>query len=338
MISVIIVGYNSEKYLNDCLASIYTSTIKKFRVIFVDNNSNDDSVKFIQENFKEVIIIKSKENNGFAKGNNIGIQKAIELGSEYVFLINPDTIIDPNCIEILLNKSDPNTVLQPLILLHENGEKTNLINTSGGVLHYLGFSYCSDYRKNKNDVTEKDIAIASGAAVLVPTNILNKIGLFDELFFMYHEDVDLFWRARMYGYNIRLIPDALIWHKYSFSRNKDKMFYTERNRLLFLFKNFSLRYLLLILPIFVFNEIFILIYALLTGWLGYKIKSYISLIRLLPKEFEKRKQNKLVSNKSERKNKKFISSEISFSEFAIFLIQPYNYAINFYWKLIYSFI
>ena len=259
MISIIIVGYNSLKYLDDCLSSLFESSYKNFEVIFVDNNSKDSSMSFIKKAFSTVEIIESKKNLGFAGGNNLGIKKALKNKSEYIFLLNPDTIIDKDCLEKLINKADDRTILQPLILLHENSKKTNLINTTGGYLNFLGFSYCSDYRLDKKMAKEKDIAIASGAAVFIPAEILRKIGLFDESFFMYHEDVDLFWRARLFGHNIKLLPNALVWHKYSFSKNNKKIFYVERNRLLFLYKNFELKYWILILPIFIFNEIIVVL-------------------------------------------------------------------------------
>jgi GT2 family glycosyltransferase len=278
-------------------------------------------------------VIKNK-NTGFAGGNNVGIRRAFELGCDYVFLLNPDTTIHKNCLEKLVAKADQQTILQPLILLNIDGQNTDLINTTGGHLNFLGFSYCSDYKKNKSTAREKDIAIASGAAVLIPTNILKKIGLFDENFFMYHEDVDLFYRARLFGFNIRLIPDSLLWHKYSFSRNSNKMFYTDRNRLLFLYKNFSLKYLVLILPISIINEILMILYSLISGWFFQKIRAYFSALALLGPSSTRRKTNLPQIRKRERTLKQFIGPEISFSEVANSFLTFYNLITKIYWYLI----
>lgn len=335
MISIIIVGYNSRKYLQECFESIFLSTYKKFRVIFVDNNSTDDSVKYLRGSFPAVKVIESKENLGFAAGNNVGIKKAIEEGTDFIFLLNPDTIIDKDCLDNLVRKTTPDTVLQPLILLNENDKNTNLINTTGGHLNFLGFSYCSDYKKDRTTAIEKDIAIASGAAVLIPKEILQKIGLFDESFFMYHEDVDLFWRARLSGYNIRLIPDSIVWHKYSFSKNKKKLFYADRNRMLFLYKNFSIKYRMLILPAFVINEIWMLLYSLLSGWFLPKIQTYFSFVKLSLIEHKECQTTMRTVTVKEHDLKQFIKPELSFSELNNPLFTPYNFILKLYWRIIY---
>jgi len=333
MISIVIVGYNSKADLKDCLPSVFASSYKNFKIIFVDNGSQDKSLEFVKKNFPKVITIRNV-NSGYAGGNNIGIKKALELKSDHVFLLNPDTIIDDNCLYELMKKADKNTILQPLVLLNTNGKNTDLINTTGGYLNFLGFSYCSDYKENKSKALEKDIATASGVAVLIPINILKKIGLFDESFFMYLEDVDLFWRARLFGFNIRLVPNSLVWHKYSFSKNRDKMFYANRNRLLFLYKNFSAKYLILTLPMAIINEILLVLYSLINCWFWQKIKVYFSVLTLLKSSSVQRKINLPHIKKQERKLKRFIGPEISFSEVENPLFAPYNLILNAWWSII----
>lgn len=328
MISIIIVGYNSKKYLDECLSSIFASTFKKFEVIFVDNCSKDGSVNYIKNNFPNVSVIENATNSGFTGGNNIGIQRAIENGSDYVFILNPDTVIDKNCLEILAKNADNKTIAQPLILLHENGEKTDLINTTGNYLNFLGISYCNNYRKPSSVAIDQDIPLASGAAALIPINAIKKAGMFDESFFMYHEDVDLFWRMRMAGYNIGLITSALVWHKYSFSKNKNKLFYVERNRIKFLLKNFNPWYWILIFPIFVVNEFLILIYSLKDGWFKLKIKSLIDAFKLTH-SYKKSSPGNL------SKIKRYLGYNLSFAEAKNILFVPYSWLLFLYFKLIY---
>lgn len=337
MISIIIVGYNSEKDLDECLSSVFASSYKNFRVIFVDNNSADNSITLIKNRFPKVEIIVNTENSGFAGGNNIGIKKAISDKSEYIMLLNPDTIIDRDCLKNLTDKASKDTILQPLILLTLDGKNTNLINTTGGHLNFLGFSYCSDYKKERRTAKEKDIAIASGAAVLMPTNILEEIGMFDESFFMYHEDVDLFWRARLAGFNIRLIPDSVVWHKYSFSKNKKKMFYADRNRLIFLHKNFSLKYRMLVSPAFLINEILMFLYSLLSGWPKEKVSAWGSAIKniCIGNYKKKTSREQLVEEKT---LKVFISPKIEFGEFPNPLFKIYNIFLIAWWHLIFVFV
>lgn len=338
-IGIIIVGYNSLKYLPECLGSIFDSSYKEFKVYFVDNKSSDDSLGYIRKNWKEVEIISLKENFGFAKANNVGVQKAINDGCEYIFLLNPDIVIEKNCLELLYKSRKNNTILQPLILLHGNGEKTDSINTSGNVLHYLGISYVGNYRKNYKQINlEKDIVVASGAAMFIPAKIINKIGLFDEDFFMYHEDVDFSWRARMVGYQINLLPEAIVWHKYTFSKNKSKYYLVERNRLMFLFKNFTVKYLLLLTPIFILNELLMLFYSVVYGWSGLKIKGYIDIVNNRRNLFTKRKKLLTIRVIREKQLKSYLQPNISFSEVNNFLFIPYNLLLNLYWLLIKGFI
>ncbi len=329
MIAVIIVGYNNKKDLEDCLKSIAQSTYKKYKIIYVDNGSVDGSAEYVKKFHRGVVVIKNK-NTGYAGGNNIGVRYALgALKSDYIFILNPDTVVEKNCFKTLLKHRDKRTILQPLILLNKNGRTTQLINTAGNYLNFLGFSYCGMYRKRASQAESSDVVVASGADVLVPTSVFKKVGYFDESFFMYHEDVDFFWRARRAGFNIRLVANAFVWHKYSFSKNKNKMFYAERNRLLFLYKNFSLKYRLLILPITAVNELAMLFYALFNGWLTKKIRSYTSAFAIILKRANKRKLPYKESNL-----KKFLSAPLQFSEINSILFRPYNVLLKTYWRLI----
>lgn len=336
MISIIIVGYNSQKYLGSCLKSVFASSYENFRVILVDNNSSDDSVEFVKKSFQDVVIIKNEDNFGFAKANNIGIEAALKMGTDYVLILNPDTMLDEKCLEILVGKAKNKTILQPLILLSQDGKKTDLVNTNGNYLNFLGFSYCNSYKVKKDTVSAGNVTLGSGAGSFIPAQALRD-NLFDEDFFMYHEDVDLFWRLRLAGYEIILVPQALIWHDYSFSRNKKKMFYAERNRLLFLFKNFSTKYLILILPLLLVNEILMIIFSLISGWLPFKLESYVSFFKLLPKKL---RDKRLIKHKlTERELKKYLGAQIHYQEVSFdFIFLPYNAILLLYWYVIYFFI
>lgn len=334
MISIIIVGYNSKKHIDDCLTSIYKSTLQKFRVIFVDNNSSDRSIEYLKKNFPDVVAIESQKNLGFAGGNNLGIKKALELKTDYIFLLNPDTMVDEKCLEKLKTAAKENAIVQPLILLAEKSSKTNLINTSGSYLNFLGISYCNDYKKDADTIKNMEITTASGAASFIPVEVFQKIGYFDECFFMYHEDVDFFWRARMAGFNIKLVTEARVWHKYTFSKGKNKFFHIERNRLMFLFKNFSIKYLLLILPALIINEILMILYSIMGLWFFEKIRSYFSLVQMLPVELRKRKETLKYKATKEKVLKNFLKPSISFSETNNPLFVPYNIFLKLYWAII----
>jgi hypothetical protein len=302
-------------------------------VIFVDNHSSDNSSEYVKKVFKEVVVIESEKNLGFASGNNLGIKKALELKSDYIFLLNPDTVIDEDCLSSLIKNANDRTILQPLILLFKNGKKTNIVNTAGGYLNFLGFSYCGGYKNpSSNFQSTQEIIVASGAGVFIPNKVFKEIGGFDELFFMYHEDVDLFWRARLAGYKIMLLPSAKMWHKYEFSRNKKKFFYSERNRLLFLFKNFSIKMILVVLPALIISDILMILFSIKEGWFGYKLRSYFSLISLFPHVVKERMITK--HKVSYHDLKLLIDSEISFSEVKIPALKLYNLSNTYYWSTV----
>ena len=184
----------------------------------------------------------------------------------------------------------------------DNKDKKHIINTVGNNIHYLGFGYCGHYKEIDNGQFSKDteITYASGASLLIKKKVLDSIGMLDEKFFLYHEDLDLGWRARLFGFNIYLSNKAIVWHKYSFSKNKKKIYYLERNRLFFLLQNFELRTLCLILPAFLFIEIGLLFYSLLNGWFLLKLKSYIDVIKKIKIVIIHRKhiqKNRIVKDK-----------------------------------------
>lgn len=334
MIAAILVGWNSRDYLEDSLSSLTASRGVDLRVIFVDNASSDDSVEFIRSRYPDVTIIQNVENTGFCRGNNIGIEAALKLGAEAVFLVNVDTVVEPDCLRLLHAELREDRLVQPLILLHPR-ETDELVNTSGGTLHYLGFSYCSDYRRPSAGVNrERPMLIASGAAVLIPAPVLRKVGAFDESFFMYHEDVDLTWRARLAGYGIRLVPEAKVWHKYEFSRNSRKMTLGERNRWYFLLKNFQWKTLLLVLPFAVLNELLICLFALKEGWLGGKLGSYGTLLRRMPDLLRSRREIQRLRRVSDRELCTGMGAELQFSEVKIPAVVLYNAASRAYWNLV----
>ncbi len=332
MVAIVLVGFNSRKYLDDCLQSIQASHYKKYEIIFVDNFSTDDSVAYIRQHYPAVTIIENPGNYGFAKANNSGINYALAHGANAVFLLNIDTVLDPDCLGTLVKESDKKTVLQPLILLHDHGKKTHLINTTGNYLNFLGVSYCSGYRTPENKAMAQEIPAASGAGLFVPKPIMQAVGGLDERFFMYHEDLDWSWRARKLGFTIRLIPQAKLWHKYAFSRNKTKMFYVERNRLLFLFKHFSSKTLILISPMLVLQELLALALATKEGYLGPKLRSYGQIIGMMPYYLSYRKAEKRI--KTDRDLKFLIGGGINFSEVKVPFLSLYNRMLEAYWRTV----
>ena len=265
-VGVIVVTFNSEQFIKRCLASIAKQTYGSIRVYVVENNSSDATLARVQEH-DNCLVLAQETNTGYAGGNNIGIKQALANGCDAVFLLNPDAYIEQDTIETLVQayeKEERVGALQPLIVLHP---ETDTVNSSGNLIHYLGFGYTRDYKRKIHDVlpvaqNNREVPYASGAAVFYSKEALDDAGLFDEAFFLYHEDLDLSWRMRLLGWDVRLVSEARAFHEYSFSKSITKYYYMERNRMLFLVKNFSVHYLFLIFPMFLVTEVGLLLFSL----------------------------------------------------------------------------
>lgn len=273
-IAIIILGYNSKQHLLDCLSSLVDLNYPKDRygIFLFDNNSADDSVAYTKENFPQVKVIVNSENLGFAAGNNQASQYVLELGFDYVLLLNDDTISDANMLQELLTVAESDSLIgavQARLMLWPEKEK---VNSLGNKLHYLGFGF-SDTSPDFN-LQPLEITYGSGAALLIKREMLEKIGLFQADFFMYHEDLDFGWRARLSGYKIFLAPQAIVYHKYKFAKSIKQYYWMERNRFICLLKNYKLATLILILPALLIMEIGLFLFAIKRGFWREKLKVY----------------------------------------------------------------
>ncbi len=312
-IIVIIITHNGSRYIHKCLASVLSNKYENFSVLVVDNNSSDDSANIVEKLFPQVELIKLEKNLGFVGGNNIGIKKALEFGAEYIVLLNQDTEVEYDWLSHLTKaaQDDKIGIVQSMLLL---ANERALTNNVGNALHYLGFGFVKHYRERVDTWYHRppfEIGYASGAAMLIKREVLEKVGLFDVKFFMYHEDLDLGWRARLGGYKIMIAPQAVVYHHYEFNRNKKMFYWTERNRWACLLQNYSLITLLKLSPILLFVELAMLVYSLASGWLGQKIKSYVWVWSHLPSILSARKRVQLMRMVSDCEVMKYMDSKLT---------------------------
>lgn len=332
-LTIIVVGYKSQEYLESLFKSLHQQSFSDFEIVFVDNSPEDGSSEWLKQHYPKTLLLPQTKNLGFAAGNNVGIKLALERGSTEIFLLNPDTYLASDCIEWLLESND-GSILQPLVLLSQGGKKTNLINTAGNPLNFLGFSYAGGYNKEFHDDQPLNPSIASGAASMFPAAALEKTGGFDESFFTYHEDVDLCWRARLLGYEIKLVPQAKVWHEYNFGRNKRKLYFVERNRLLFLTKCFQIETLLLLIPIGLLAELMLCLYALATGSIGAKLGAYVGYWENFGQVWQKRRQVQSSRLLCDKKLSRYLSTDLDFAGIKIPGLKIINAFSRTYWYLI----
>lgn len=222
-VSIVIVNYKSFDLLADCITSIYKKTSGVNYEIIIVNNSPEES-KSIKGKFPDVSLIINKENLGFAKAVNQGIKVA---EGNYYFLLNPDTRLKNNAIKTLLNFAKKQKMLGAVgaMLLNPNGTPQpscfNLPTIKNAILEYW-FGKKGKYDKflPSSDQPIK-VEATVGAAILIPRSSIEKIGLFDEIFFMYYEDLEWCKRAKKYGFDIYWNPDAKVIHVHGASAGKN---------------------------------------------------------------------------------------------------------------------
>jgi hypothetical protein len=336
--AVIIVNYNGKPYIEDCLNSLSRQTYGPYEIILVDNGSQDSSVGLVERGFPQVKIIRNAENLGFARANNIGIRYALEKGCEYFVFLNYDTVVDEDFLEELVrcvNRNAQAGICQSKIYIYSQDRPGRIINSIGNEAHFLGFGFCGGLGEMDSQEYQRDreITFASGAAMLIRREVLEEIGLFDEDFFLYQEDLDLCMRARLAGWRILLASGSKVHHKYVFAKNTNRYFYTECNRLPRLFKTYETRTLLVLLPALLMMEIALLFFALWGGWLGLKLKAYIEVLRSLGKTLRKRKRLQNMRKVPDKEVLLFLTGKVDFLEMANPLIRyGYNPFMSFYWR------
>lgn len=244
MVSVILVNYNGFQDTIECVESINNSNNREFRVIVVDNFSTDNSVVILREQQKRLgfILIEAKENNGFSAGNNLGIRKALELGTDYIWLLNNDTIIDSSAIDNLLTGFDQCSSCGVTIgkILYE--KQRDMIWYAGGSLNKKTARVQHwHYRESntKNAGKTQDVTFATGCCIFMKADIINCVGFMDEDYFLYEEDADYSARIIDKGYRIKYIPQAVIYHKVGASTGEASplsQYYSVRNKYRFIHK------------------------------------------------------------------------------------------------------
>lgn len=261
----IVVAYNSGEALTRCLDSLDVP------VVVVNNG---DPIELDRDGVR---VIRPGRNVGFGAGCNLG---AAATDADVLVFLNPDTVARPGAVASLARTLEDETigVAQARLRLLDRPE---LLNSSGNVLHVSGLAWPGGYGDRADDLTDsREIAYASGAALAIRAGVFRELGGFAEELFLYQEDLDLCWRARMRGLRVVVDPKADVLHDYVLERpDRRKEYYLERNRLIFLLTSYSARLLLLLAPVLVAVEAGIALLALRQGWLREKARGWLWLVR-----------------------------------------------------------
>lgn len=235
-VGVVILNYKVKDLTVKCINSVKKSTFGNAEIIVVDNNSEDCLVEEMKD-FPDVIFISNKENLGYCGGNNVGIKKALADGSEIVLILNADTTIGSLTIEKLVavvEKEDVG-VAGPKILF---GDK-KILWYAGGIFdcdNVLGKHRGVDETDRGQYDLEEETDYISGAAMMIKKEVFEKIGFFDERYFLYYEDSDFCFRAKRAGFNLIYVPKAEVYHENAKSTGLGSSlqdYFITRNRMLF---------------------------------------------------------------------------------------------------------
>lgn len=218
---IIIVTYNGMRWIKQCLDSC-----KGFEVIIVDNASTDGTQDFVISNYPKFHLICQDHNLGFGQANNLGIKYALERAADYVFLLNQDAYILNDCIEKLVETSIAKTEYGILSPIHLNGSGDKL---DKGFSHYLEYDknpeFYSDTVLNHRMKSVYQIPFVNAAAWLVSRSCIEKVGLFDPIFYHYGEDINYCQRLNYYGFKTGVVPHTYVKHdRFSSKISHDKRF------------------------------------------------------------------------------------------------------------------
>lgn len=257
-VAIAVLNNNTKQYLENFLPSLSYSSLYDTHLILIDNASTDKSVKFVAEWFPEVEIIQLTKNYGFAKGYNLGL---MNISHDYMALVNTDVQVTENWLDPIVKFLDENkdyACAMPKIRSIEKQESFEYAGASGGYIDYLAYPFC---RGRVFDTVEKDegqydqnedIFWASGAAMVIRTEVFANFKGFDSDYFAHHEEIDLCWRLQKAGYKIAAIPESLVYHLGGGTLDYDnakKTFLNFRNNLFTIFKNENFFHLIWKLPI-----------------------------------------------------------------------------------------
>ncbi len=223
-VAIVVLNWNGIEDTIACLDSLLAQSYKNASIVVIDNGSKDSSVevleKYTQDHQNKVTLLRNEVNKGFAGGVNTGITWAIDNNFDHIALFNNDAVADRHWLESLVTTLESSDELGAAtgLLLHEDGKT---IDTTGDWYSKWGMPFPRSRSDKRNDTPNDSLVFgASGGATLYKTTLFKDIGLFDEDFFAYYEDVDVSFRAQLAGYKVAYTNAAIAYHKQGASSKK----------------------------------------------------------------------------------------------------------------------
>jgi hypothetical protein len=245
LVVTVIVNWNRPRDTIECVESLAAVAYENHRIIVVDNGSDDGSVEQMRAAIPRTELLVKQHNLGFAGGVNVGIDRALDLGASYVWLLNNDTVVAPDCLHHLVTAiQDEATVGIAVPKIYYHDRPTHI--WSAGARWEACPPRVTMIGLRQRDSSEydrrHDLDYATGCAMLIPAHIFEAVGAFDPTYFMYQEDYDFCCRVRQSGFRILYVPQSRVWHKVSRSlgeNSPEKWYHWSRSAVIFYRRHFS---------------------------------------------------------------------------------------------------
>ena len=279
-VAVVVVTHESAGHVDKTLTALAGQLDEVDELVVVDNRSRDGTAAIARRAAPQARILAQERNLGFAGGCNAGASASV---APLVLFLNPDAVPAPGCIERLRTTAAerPDWGAWQALVTMDGGRS---INTSGGVTHFLGMGWagqCGDPIAAAPSAPV-EVSFASGAALMVRRAAWERMGGFDDRYFMYGEDVDISLRLRLAGYGVGSVPGARVEHDYEFAKGGSKWFRLERNRWWTVLSAYPAPLLAVLAPALALSELGLLAVAWRGGWLRAKLRAQASVARELP--------------------------------------------------------
>ena len=251
-VAIVMLNYNGYEDTHECIQSIESVFYNNYDVIVVDNASTRDDAGRLRVNFPNVTVIESSKNLGFTGGNNVGLLKAYEIGADYIFCLNNDTVVSENILEELVGFMEENQdvgLVGPLMCYYDS--KTTVSSAGGTVERNTGLISFFHRGDTVNDIVDGTIfcEFIEGSALFIRASLMKRIGGFNDFYFLTSEESELCVRVADLGYRLAVISSCRVWHKVSqtmvtmselssYYIFRNKLFFVKFNHSTFVFKNF----------------------------------------------------------------------------------------------------
>jgi GT2 family glycosyltransferase len=270
--AVVVASFEDPEVVRTTVSRLLDQTRRPDEILVVDNHPDAVVSDALEAARLPVRAIRSRRNLGYPPACNLAAQHAT---GDWLFFLNPDAVADERCVERLMAAADDATAIAGAQVLLPDGRT----NAGDNPVHLTGLSWAGRYGQRREHGPPRDVAACSGAAVLIRRADFEALGGYHPSFFLYVDDTDLAWRARLAGRRVRFVPEAVVTHDYEFVKGPAKWYWLERNRLFMVLANYSAPALALLAPLLLGVEAFVAVRAWREGWLAGKVKAWRSVVR-----------------------------------------------------------